>query len=65
MVGRFKLTSKNEFVLELAPRFGKTLLVLEYFKTKILRGEYDKDELWLVSDGGPVIELQVAIEEGY
>jgi hypothetical protein len=24
-----------------------------------------KDELWLVSDGGPVIELQVAIEEGY
>ena len=24
-----------------------------------------KDELWLVSDGGPVIELQIAIEEGY
>ena len=24
-----------------------------------------KDELWLVSDGGPVVELQVAIEEGY
>lgn len=34
--------------LGLAPRFGKTLLVLEYFKTKILRGEYDKDEIWLV-----------------
>ena len=24
-----------------------------------------KDEIWLVSDGGPVVELQVAIEEGY
>jgi hypothetical protein len=24
-----------------------------------------KDEIWLVSDGGPVVELQIAIEEGY
>jgi hypothetical protein len=34
--------------LGLAPRFGKTLTVLEYFKKKVLKGEYSKDELWLV-----------------
>jgi hypothetical protein len=35
--------------LGLAPRFGKTLTVLEYFKKKVLKGEYSKDELWLVA----------------
>jgi hypothetical protein len=35
--------------LGLAPRFGKTLTVLEYFKKKVLKGEYTKDELWLVA----------------
>jgi hypothetical protein len=35
--------------LGLAPRFGKTLTVLEYFKNKVLKGEYSKDELWLVA----------------
>jgi len=35
--------------LGLAPRFGKTLTVLEYFKKKVIKGEYLKDELWLVA----------------
>jgi hypothetical protein len=35
--------------LGLAPRFGKTLTVLEYFKRKVLKGDYSKDELWLVT----------------
>jgi hypothetical protein len=35
--------------LGLAPRFGKTLTVLEYFKKKVLKGEYTKDELFLVA----------------
>jgi hypothetical protein len=35
--------------LGLAPRFGKTLTVLEYFKKKVLKGDYSKDELWLVA----------------
>lgn len=35
--------------LGLAPRFGKTLTVLEYFKNKVLKGDYSKDELWLVA----------------
>ncbi len=35
--------------LGLAPRFGKTITVLEYFKRKVLMGEYTKDELWLVT----------------
>lgn len=35
--------------LGLAPRFGKTLTVLEYFKKKVLKGKYSKDELWLVA----------------
>ena len=35
--------------LGLAPRFGKTITVLEYFKRKVLNGKYTKDELWLVA----------------
>jgi len=35
--------------LGLAPRFGKTLTVLEYFKKKVIKGEYSKDEMWLVA----------------
>jgi hypothetical protein len=35
--------------LGLAPRFGKTITVLEYFKRKVLNGQYIKDELWLVT----------------
>lgn len=35
--------------LGLAPRFGKTLTVLEYFKKKVLKGYYSKDKLWLVT----------------
>jgi hypothetical protein len=35
--------------LGLAPRFGKTLTVLEYFKKKVLKGDYSKNELWLVA----------------
>ena len=35
--------------LGLAPRFGKTLTVLEYFKRKVMKGEYSKGELWLVA----------------
>lgn len=34
--------------LGLAPRFGKTLTVLEYFKKKVIKGEYLEDELWVV-----------------
>jgi hypothetical protein len=35
--------------LGLAPRFGKTITVLEYFKRKVLKGEYFKDDLWIVA----------------
>jgi hypothetical protein len=35
--------------LGLAPRFGKTITVLEYFKRKVLKGEYSKDDLWIVA----------------
>jgi hypothetical protein len=35
--------------LGLAPRFCKTVTVLEYFKKKVLKGVYSKDELWLVA----------------
>jgi hypothetical protein len=34
--------------LGLAPRFGKTLLVLDYLKSKIIKDVYDTSELWVV-----------------
>ena len=42
-------SGKFHHQLGLAPRFGKTLTVLEYFKKKVLKGDYSKDELWLVA----------------
>jgi|LakMenEpi03Aug12_release.lakeMendotaPanAssembly.Ray.scaffolds.fasta_scaffold84226_4 hypothetical protein len=42
-------SGKFYYQLGLAPRFGKTITVLEYFKRKVLKGEYIKDELWLVA----------------
>ncbi len=46
---REMLVSGNKYhILGLAPRFGKTLTVLDYLKQKVLSGEYSKEELWLV-----------------
>ena len=42
------VSGKKYHILGLAPRFGKTLTVLDYFKQKVLNGEYSKEELWLV-----------------
>lgn len=42
------VSGKNCHILGLAPRFGKTLLVLDYLKQKVLNGDYSKEELWLV-----------------
>jgi|LakMenE18May11ns_1017448.scaffolds.fasta_scaffold9912665_1 hypothetical protein len=41
-------SKKTYHILGLAPRFGKTLTVLDYFKRKILNLDYSKGELWLV-----------------
>jgi hypothetical protein len=41
-------SNKTHHILGLAPRFGKTLTVLDYFKRKVLNGNYSKDKLWLV-----------------
>ena len=41
-------SNKTYHILGLAPRFGKTLTVLDYFKRKILNSDYSKDKLWLV-----------------
>jgi hypothetical protein len=41
-------SKKTYHILGLAPRFGKTLTVLDYFKRKILNSDYSKDKLWLV-----------------
>jgi hypothetical protein len=41
-------SNKTYHILGLAPRFGKTLTVLDYFKRKILNSNYSKDKLWLV-----------------
>ena len=41
-------SNKTYHILGLAPRFGKTLTVLDYFKRKILNSDYLKDKLWLV-----------------
>lgn len=35
--------------LGLPPRARKTVTVLEYFKRKVLSGEYSKNELWLIA----------------
>ena len=35
--------------LGLPPRARKTVTVLEYFKRKVLNGEYSKNELWLIA----------------
>ena len=42
------VSGKKYHILGLAPRFGKTLSVLDYFKQKVLGGKYDKNELWLL-----------------
>jgi hypothetical protein len=42
------VSGKKYHVLGLAPRFGKTLTILDCYKEKVLNGEYSKDELWLV-----------------
>jgi hypothetical protein len=42
------VSGKKYHVLGLAPRFGKTLTILDYLKEKVLSGEYSKEELWLV-----------------
>jgi hypothetical protein len=42
------VSGKKYHILGLAPRFGKTLTVLDYFKQKVLNGEYSSEELWLV-----------------
>jgi hypothetical protein len=42
------VSDKKYHILGLAPRFGKTLTVLDYFKQKVLNGEYSKEELWLI-----------------
>jgi hypothetical protein len=42
------ISGKKYHILGLAPRFGKTLTVLDYFKQKVLSDEYSKEELWLV-----------------
>lgn len=42
------VSGKKYHILGLAPRFGKTLTVLDYLKQKVLSGKYSKEELWLV-----------------
>lgn len=42
------ISGKKYHILGLAPRFGKTLTVLDYFKQKVLNGDYSKEKLWLV-----------------
>lgn len=42
------VSGKKYHVLGLAPRFGKTLTILDYLKQKVLSGEYSKEKLWLV-----------------
>jgi hypothetical protein len=42
------ISGKKYHILGLAPRFGKTLTVLDYFKQKVLNGDYSQEELWLV-----------------
>lgn len=42
------VSGKKYHILGLAPRFGKTLTILDYLKQKVLSGEYSKEELWLV-----------------
>ena len=48
VVKEMLVSGKKYHVLGLAPRFGKTLTILDYLKEKVLRGEYSKEELWLV-----------------
>lgn len=42
------VSGKKYHILGLAPRFGKTLTILDYLKQKVLSGEYSKEELWLL-----------------
>jgi hypothetical protein len=48
IVKEMLVSGKKYHVLGLAPRFGKTLTILDYFKQKVDSGEYSKEELWLV-----------------
>ena len=48
VVEKMILSGKKYHILGLAPRFGKTLAVLDVYKQKTLNGEYSKEELWLV-----------------
>jgi hypothetical protein len=42
------ISGKKYHILGLAPRFGKTLTILDYLKQKVINGDYSKEELWLV-----------------
>jgi hypothetical protein len=48
VVKNMLVSGKKYYILGLAPRFGKTLLVLDYMKKKVIGKYYSKEELWLV-----------------